>query len=151
MGDPRKQIEVYNEVCGLLDAATAKLQPIISDQSMPEATRNYLMSIWRGIGVERRQLFEVERATHELVDCHCEGLSHDRECLAAPVREGRHPHAKHLQRERPAVGGHRPRTDSGHRDDQQRHAPPSRPPPSTDRTPSAVCSTTTFAAATPMP
>jgi hypothetical protein len=88
MCDPRKQIEIYNEVCGLLDAATAKLQPIIGDQSVPEATRSYLMSIWRGIGVECRQLAEVERATHELVECHCEGMSHEPECPAAPGPAG---------------------------------------------------------------
>ena len=147
----RKQIEVYNEVCGLLDAATAKLQPIISNKHA-EATRNYLMSIWRGIGVERRQLFEVERATHELVAASFKGAAHDRECLAAPGEGGPAPAPPSICNESdPLSPGHRAPAPTAATATISSAAPPSRPPPSTDRTPSAVCSTTTFAAATPMP
>jgi hypothetical protein len=72
MIDPAPHIETYNEVLGLLDAACAKRQPIIADESMPTPSRNYLMSIWRSVGHERAALAEMERTTQELTNCRCE-------------------------------------------------------------------------------
>ena len=84
MRDPREQIKAYGDVCDLLDAACARLEGCCSDEGLHESTRSYLLSIHRAVGFERRSLSELKRATHELVDCHCEGMSHERECPAAP-------------------------------------------------------------------
>jgi hypothetical protein len=85
MSTPQTQVEIYNEVLGLLDAACAKLQPLIIDDDIPDMTRDYLMNIWRAIGNERKCVAEAARATQELIDCHCEGLEHEPDCPASPA------------------------------------------------------------------
>jgi hypothetical protein len=65
---PQENIEAFNAVCGLLDAACARLQPVIAAENTPESTKSYLMSIWRDITCQRNMVAEVQRATRELVD-----------------------------------------------------------------------------------